>query len=82
MSYNAIRPGLTFRDTLDPASPAILSLAANGLQIRAAVNLTYVGDVALGGEKAVMLWHTRNLTGARAEILPLPGQGMLMAPRA
>jgi len=82
MSYNAITPGLTFRDTLDPDLPAILSVGFNGLRIRAAASFSYFGDVAIGGEKAVMLWHTRNLPGERAEILELPGHGLVMAPRA
>ena len=82
MSYNAITPGLTFRDTLDPDFPAILSISANGVRIRAAATYSYFGDVAIGGEKAVLLWHTRNLPGERAEVLELPGHGLVMAPRA
>ncbi|MBA2390886.1 MAG: S8 family serine peptidase, partial [Geodermatophilaceae bacterium] len=80
MSYNALSPGLSFRDTFDETFPAILSISADGLRIRAKASFSYFGDVAVGGEKAVMLWHTRNLTGDRAEIVELPGKGGVMLP--
>ncbi len=71
MSYDALSPSLTF-NVVDYAVPAIIVPSADNTQIRVRANrASFAADESLGGPKGILMIHSHNGNGERAQTIPL-----------